>query len=94
MQDINFRHIATQIGNDLKYLTSVNDIDRVGQSILRVNKENFPNDSITSVRAQTLYNWVLTLAKTPLESSERIKRLINFLLELTPNEHKTTTIEF
>lgn len=94
MQDINFRHIATQIGNDLKYLTSVNEIDRIGQSILRINKESFPNDSITSVRAQTLYNWVLSLAKTPLESTERIKRLINFLLELTPAEHKKTTIEF
>jgi dUTPase len=31
MQDINFRHIAIQIGNDLKYSTSVNEIDRIGQ---------------------------------------------------------------
>ena len=94
MQDINFRHIATQIGNSLKYSTSVNEIDRIGQSILRVNKENFPNTAITSVRAQSLYNWVLSLAKTPLDSTERVKRLINFCLELTPEEHKKTTIEF
>ena len=46
------------------------------------------------MRAQTLYNWVLSLAKTPLDNTERIKRLINFCLELTPEEHKSKTIEF
>lgn len=94
MQEINFRHIATQIGDILKYSTSVNEIDRIGQSILRVNKENFPNSAITSVRAQTLFNWVLSLAKTPLDGTERIKRLISFCLELTPEQYKKTTIEF
>lgn len=94
MQDINFRHIATQIGDSLKYNTSVNEIDRIGQSLLKVSKENFPNAAITSVRAQTLYNWVLSLAKTPLDSTERVKRLISFCLELTPEEHKKKTIEF
>lgn len=93
MQDINFRHIATQIGDSLKYDTSVNEIDRIGQSLLKVNKEIFPNTAITSVRAQTLYNWVLSLAKTPLDSTERIKRLINFCLELTPEDHQKKTIE-
>ncbi|MDP4116800.1 MAG: TIGR02391 family protein [Bacteroidota bacterium] len=94
MQDINFRHIATQIGDALKYSTTINEIDRFGQSILRVNKENFPNPAITSSRAQTLYNWVLSLAKTPLESTERQKRLIKFCLELTPEAHQKETIAF
>ncbi len=94
MQDINYRHIATQIGDFLKYNTSVNEIDRHGQSLLKINKENFPNTAITSVRAQTLYNWVLSLAKEPLDATERIRRLINFCLELTPEEHKKKTIEF
>lgn len=94
MQEINFKHIATQIGDSLKYTSTINEIDRLGQSILRVNKENFPNSAITSSRAQTLYNWVLSLAKTPLEDTERVKRLITFCLELTPQEHQRTTIEF
>jgi uncharacterized protein (TIGR02391 family) len=94
MDEINFRHIATQIGDHLKYSTSVNEIDRIGQSILRINKENFPNSAITSVRAKTMFDWVLSLAKTPMESTERIKRLINFCLELTPEEHKKSTIGF
>lgn len=70
MNEINYILIATQIGDLLKYQTSVNEIDRIGQSILRVSKENFPNPAITSVRAKTLYNWVLSLSKPPLESSE------------------------
>lgn len=94
MQEINFQHIAFQVGNELKYSVSVNDIDRIGQSILKISKENFPNQSITSARAQTLYNWVMTLAKTSLESDDRIRRLINFLLELTPELHKKNTIDF
>src|SRR5574337_727759 len=93
MSEINFRYIATQLGNNLKYVISVNEIDRVGQSILRVNKESFPNASITSVRAQSVNDWILSLAKTPLEEAERIKRLINFCLELTPEEYKKATIE-
>jgi len=94
MQDINFRHIATQIGDLLKYSTTVNEIDRLGQSVLKVDKEVFPNSAITSVRAHSLYNWVMSLAKTPLDSTERVKRLIKFCLELTPEEHIKTTIAF
>lgn len=94
MQDVNFRHIATQIGDALKYSTTVNEIDRIGQSLLRINKETFPNNSITSARAKTLYDWVLSLASASLDSTERVKRLINFSLELTPEEHKNKTIDF
>ena len=92
--DINFRLIATQIGDELKWGTAVNQIDRIGQSVLRIQKENFPNAAITSIRAQTLYNWVLSLAKVQLEPSERIKRLVSFCLELTPEEHKSKIIQF
>jgi uncharacterized protein (TIGR02391 family) len=94
MNEINFRHIATQIGDQLKYSTSVNEIDRIGQSVLGINKENFPNTAITSVRAKAMFDWVLSLARTPLDSTERIKRLINFCLELTPEEYKRNTIGF
>ncbi|RFM37125.1 TIGR02391 family protein [Chitinophaga silvisoli] len=91
---MNYRHIATQIGDALKYSTSVNEIDRIGQAILQVNKESFPNTSISSVRARTLYDWVLSLAKTPMDNTERTKRLIGFCLELTPKENHAGTIEF
>ena len=56
MENLNFRHIATQIGDGIKYAKSVNEIDRLGQAVLRVVKESFPNSAITSVRAQLVYD--------------------------------------
>ena len=94
MSEVNYRLIATQIGDALKYSTSINEIDRLGQSILQISKENFPNDSITSSRAQAIYNWILSLARTSIESTERVKRLIAFCLELTPEMDKKGAIEF
>ena len=94
MENLNFRHIATQIGDNIKYAKSVNEIDRLGQAILRVVKESFPNSAITSVRAKVVYDWILSLGKAELESTERIKRLINFCVEITPENDKRATIEF
>lgn len=88
------RLIATQIGDRLKYDTSVNEINRVGQSILNIRKENFPNDSITSVRAQEIYNWILTLGKTSMAKEERNKRLVKFCMELAPESQKGSISEF
>lgn len=88
------RLIATQIGDRLKYVTSVNEINRVGQSILKVNKENFSNVSITSVRAQEIYDWIMTLGKTSLTKEDRNQRLIKFCMELAPEELKGSISEF
>jgi len=88
------RLIATQIGNRLKYDTSVNEINRVGQSILKINKERFTNDSITSVRAQEIYDWIMTLGKTSLNKEERTKRLVKFCMELAPEEQKGSISQF
>lgn len=94
MEEINFRLIATQIGDFLKYSTSVNEIDRIGQSILKIPKENFPNQSITSVRAATVYDWILSLGRASLENTERVKRLVKFCLEITPEDDKSRIIAF
>lgn len=82
------RLIATQIGDKLKYDTSVNEINRLGQSILKVRKEEFNNDSITSVRAKDIYSWIMTLGKTSLNKEERMKRLVKFCIELSPDTMK------
>ncbi|GAB3342897.1 hypothetical protein GCM10027299_58120 [Larkinella ripae] len=94
MLDVNYKYIAIQVGDILKYSTSVNEIDRIGQSILNIDKENFPNSSITSIRAKTLYDWIMSLSIASLDASERVKRLIRFSLELTPEEYKISTIDF
>lgn len=87
------RLIATKIGDKLKYDTSVNEINRIGQSILKVNKEAFPNSSITSVRAQEIYNWIMTLGKTSITNEERNQRLVKFCMELAPESQKGSISE-
>jgi len=89
---MNYSYIATQIGDILKYETTVNEIDRKAQSILKVSKETFPNTAITSTRAQLIYDWIMSLGKTLLDDSERTKRLIFFCLELS-QENKSNVID-
>ena len=47
---MNVRLIAVQAGDALKYSTRVNEVDRIGAAVLKVRKEAFANDAITSVR--------------------------------------------
>ena len=88
------RLIATQIGDRLKYDTVVNEINRLGLSILKINKESFPNDSITSSRAQEIYDWIMSLGKSSLQSDERMKRLVKFCIELSPEHMKGDISKF
>ncbi|MDR5591131.1 TIGR02391 family protein [Christiangramia sp. SM2212] len=78
----------------MKYDTSVNEINRVGQSILKINKEKFENDSITSIRAKEIYNWIMSLGKTSLTNEDRTKRLVKFCMELSPEADKGGISEF
>ena len=67
------RLIAVQLGDALKYVSSVNEIDRIGTAVLKVVRDDFPNKSITSVRAQRVHDWVLSLARADLTTDERGK---------------------
>lgn len=85
---MNIRLIATHIGDRLKYDTTVNEIDRLGQSILQIPKEEFPNSAITSVRAQSIYNWIMSLGKSSFTNDERESRIVKFCLGLSPEAEK------
>lgn len=91
---MNIRHIATHIGNRLKYDTTVNEIDRVGQSLLLISKESFPNDAITSMRAKSIFDWIMTLGKQSMNESERETRLVKFCMEISPESVKGEIAEF
>jgi len=91
---MDIRIIATQIGDKLKYDVSVNEINRLGLSILKITKENFTNNAITSVRAQEVYNWIMSLGKTNINNEERTKRLIKFCMELAPEAQKGQICQF
>lgn len=80
------RLIAVQVGDALKYSTSLNEIDRIAAAALKVRRESFPNDAITSARAQKVYDWVLSLARAPLEQEDRESRLVTFCRELATKD--------
>jgi len=80
------RLIAVQVGDALKYSTTINEVDRIGAAVLKVRRESFPNDAITSARARGVHDWILSLAKSGLSSSETESRLIKFCREISRDE--------
>jgi uncharacterized protein (TIGR02391 family) len=83
----NYRAIAVEVGDLLKYDSTVNEINRTAGSLFRFNRESFPNDAITSVRAQTVHDWILSLAKQRMGADERDQLLAQFCLKIA-GEHR------
>src|SRR3972149_4927542 len=81
--DMNYRFVATEVGDALKYETSVNQIDRLARSLFNFQREDFPHEAITSVRAQTVYDWILSLAKQEMDPKRRDELLLQFCRALT-----------
>lgn len=79
----NYRLIAIQVGDALKYSTSINEVNRIAGAIFRFQCESFPNGSITSSRAQLVHDWILSLAKQKMGEDERNGLLKSFLDQLT-----------
>jgi uncharacterized protein (TIGR02391 family) len=83
---MNLRLIATLVGDALKYQSSVNEIDRIGRSLFTFQKERFPNESITSIRAQTVYDWIMTLGRQSMDPEQRTRVLAQFCRSIAPPE--------
>jgi uncharacterized protein (TIGR02391 family) len=79
---LNIQKIAIEIGDIIKWSSSVNEINRFGQATLKVTKENFPNNAITSVRQQEIYNWLCSTGKSNLLFDERQKMIVEFCLSI------------
>ena len=88
----NYRLIAVQVGDALKYQTSINEINRIGCAIFRFRSERFPNEAITSSRAQLVHDWILTLAKQLMAEGERDQLLKSFCDQLCPDDALRETI--
>jgi hypothetical protein len=78
----NYKLIAIQVGDALKFSTSINEINRIAGAIFRFQCESFPNDSITSSRAQLIHNWILSLARQRMGEDERNQLLKAFIDQL------------
>ena len=90
---MNYRLIATEVGDLVKWDTSVNEILRVANALFRFSIEEFPNDAITSVRAQTVYNCILSLAKQSMNSEERNNHLVTFCKRIAPDQQRNQLLQ-
>ena len=81
---LNYRLIATEIGDALKYESSVNEINRIAKAVFRFDRESFPTEGITSARATLIYEWIMSLAKQRMTPSERNGHLVEFCTALAP----------
>jgi hypothetical protein len=75
---INVRALAVELGDYLKYETSVNEIDRAGSTTLGCVRDSFPSQAITSVRAQHVYEWVLSAARQHDMPDVLSKKIVSF----------------
>ena len=82
---MNFKLIATEISDYIKYETSINEINRIANAIFKFSRQKFPNNSITSVRAQLVYDWILTLETYKCSDDKKKELLVNFVRRLHPN---------
>jgi hypothetical protein len=78
-----FTKVANNYGSK-----SFNDINRAAQSVFNFRYEKFPNESITSTRAQLINDWILSLARQEMSNAERNKKLSQFLDLIVPEMHK------
>lgn len=85
MNSPNYRAIAIKVGDLLKYSTSVNEVNRFASAHFRFARDAFPNEAITSARAQLVHDWILSLARQSMSNDERNRLLTEFCLELAPD---------
>jgi hypothetical protein len=89
----NYRLIAVQVGDALKYQTTVNEINRIAGAIFPFRYENFPNEAITSSRAKLVHDWILSLAKQQMAEAERDGLLKSFCAQLCSDDVLQNTID-
>jgi uncharacterized protein (TIGR02391 family) len=74
--------VAVKFGQAIKYGKSLGVIDTVASAIFPFDRRDFPNERITSWRAQRIYDWILTLEEEPLADEEKVGLLRAFVLAL------------
>jgi len=75
---VNYKLIAVKFGQAIKYGKSIGLIDTLAAAIFPFDRRDFPNERISSSRAQLVYDWVLTLKEEPLPDDEKVGLLRDF----------------
>jgi len=85
--EINFKRIAIELGEGLKYQTSLNEIGRMASAVFDFDVSPHPHPSITSSRSQIVYDWVMTLSEQPISQEKKKQLLKQFIDALTPEDN-------
>ncbi len=80
----NYKLIAIELGDQLKYVTTFNEIERVASAIFPFDRKGHSHPSITSARAQLLYDWVMTLAEQDTSDASKMELLRQFVHAIAP----------
>lgn len=84
---VNFKLLAVKIGDELKYDTSINEIDRIADAIFDFECLEFHKDNITSERAKLIYDWVMSLGEQEMSEEAKLSLLKEFVDELAPEDN-------
>ena len=82
---VNYRLLAIELGQLLKYSTTLREIDRYAGAIFDFPRQSFPNEAITSQRAQLIYDWIMTISRQRIDSKKLNEQLLQFCRMLTPD---------
>ena len=82
---LNYKLIAISLGEDVKWESSINQIGRIGSACFSFEAQDHPHESISSQRAQFVYDWVMTLAEQDVSEEEKKELLRGFVTALAPD---------
>lgn len=83
---MNFRLLATQFGESIKYDTTINEVGRIFSALSDLKLKNYPNDSITSSRSQLIYSWVMTIGASVLKETDKAELIRQAIISLVINK--------
>ena len=83
---LNYKLIATQLGESIKYESTLNGINRTFLSLTDLTFEEYLNSAITSSRSQTVYSWILTIDNSSLSENKKIDLIRKAIELLVVNE--------
>lgn len=80
---MNLELAAMEIGDKIKWDVPINKIDRLATGLFDFEREEFPQESITSERAQLFYDWTMTLLDQEFSDLEKEDKFRQFVLGIT-----------
>lgn len=80
---VNFKLIATKLGEGLKNYSTINEINRIAKAVFNFDITSHPQESITSSRSQLIYDWVMTVSEQGIDERMKLLLLDEFIRNLT-----------